>query len=99
MVVGGLIGIVLTAADELAPQHLRRWIPSPVGLGIAGVIPAFNSVSMFVGALAAWILSKNRPSIDRQYTIPVSIGLIAGESLTGVVIILAEQAPSILDNL
>ena len=96
---GGLIGIGLTVADELAPERYRRWIPSPVGLGIAGVIPAFNGVSMFVGALAAWLLSKARPAIDHQYTIPVSSGLIAGESLMGVVIILAEQVPSIFDNL
>ena len=99
MSIGGLVGIALTLADEFAPPNYRRWIPSPIGLGIAGVIPGFNCVSMFVGSLAAWIVSKAAPAVDREYTIPVSSGLIAGESLMGVVIILAEQAPTLLENL
>ncbi len=95
MSVGAIVGVVLTLADEFAPPRYRKWIPSAVGLGIAGVIPAFNSVSMFVGALAAWFVAKAAPAVDREYTIPVSSGLIAGESLMGVAIIFADQAPTI----
>src|SRR5207302_10114019 len=53
MAVGGAIGILLTLAEELLPRQYRRWLPSATGLGIAGVVPAFNSISMFIGALAA----------------------------------------------
>ncbi|MBM4076866.1 MAG: OPT family oligopeptide transporter, partial [Planctomycetes bacterium] len=47
MVVGGVIGIILSLLEEYAPKKYRHWIPSATGLGIAGVIPAFNSFAMF----------------------------------------------------
>jgi len=86
--VGGLVGIVLTLLEELGPRRWRRWLPSTTGLGIAGVIPAFNSFAMFAGALIAWAFAKARPQAAETYTVPVSSGLIAGESLMGVAIIL-----------
>jgi uncharacterized oligopeptide transporter (OPT) family protein len=96
MLVGALFGIMLTLAEEFLPKKYRKFIPSATGLGIAGVIPAFNSISMFLGALGAWILAKYRPKIDERYTVAVSSGLIAGESLMGVAIILAQEGPGML---
>ena len=88
IVVGAILGIILTLLEEFAPQKWRRWIPSTTGLGIAGVIPAFNSIAMFVGALVAWLLARSAPKTGETYTVTVSSGLIAGESLMGVGIIL-----------
>ena len=69
------------------PKH-KQFIPSATGLGLAFTINGFNSISMFIGAgLALWF-SKARPKLHEQYTIPVSSGLIAGESLMGVVLAL-----------
>ncbi|MBI5756980.1 MAG: OPT/YSL family transporter, partial [Planctomycetales bacterium] len=99
MLVGGAIGVLLTLAEEFLPKKYRPWIPSPTGLGIAGVIPAFNAMSMFLGSLAAWILSKTNAKADEEYTIPVSSGLIAGESLMGVAIILWMQGPALLKQI
>ena len=89
IVVGAVLGIVLTLVEEFGPKSWRPWLPSTTGLGIAGVIPAFNSFAMFAGALAAWLFAKARPQAAETYTVPVSSGLIAGESLMGVAIILA----------
>jgi uncharacterized oligopeptide transporter (OPT) family protein len=86
--VGAAIGIVLTLLEELGPKAWRPWLPSTTGLGIAGVIPAFNSIAMFAGALVAWLVARARPNVAETYTVPVSSGLIAGESLMGVAIIL-----------
>jgi uncharacterized oligopeptide transporter (OPT) family protein len=86
--VGAAIGIALTLLEEFGPKRWRPWLPSTTGLGIAGVIPAFNSFAMFAGALAAWAFAKARPKLADTYTVPVSSGLIAGESLMGVAIIL-----------
>ncbi len=97
MAVGGLIGILLALAEEFSPPHVRKWIPSSTALGIAGVIPAYNSVSMFIGALAAWLLSKSQPEIDAKYTVPVSSGLIAGESLMGVTFIFINNGPGMFE--
>jgi uncharacterized oligopeptide transporter (OPT) family protein len=88
IVVGGLLGILLTLLEEFGPRAWRPWLPSTTGLGIAGVIPAFNSFAMFAGALAAWAFARARPKLAETYTVPVSSGLIAGESLMGVAIIL-----------
>jgi uncharacterized oligopeptide transporter (OPT) family protein len=86
--VGAALGIALTLLEEFGPRRLRPWLPSTTGLGIAGVIPAFNSFAMFAGALAAWLFARARPRAAEAYVVPVSSGLIAGESLMGVGIIL-----------
>jgi len=88
IVVGAVLGIVLTLLEEFAPKHWKPWIPSTTGLGIAGVIPAFNAIAMFIGALIAWLVARAAPKAAEAYTVPVSSGLIAGESLMGVAIIL-----------
>jgi uncharacterized oligopeptide transporter (OPT) family protein len=88
IVVGAAVGIALTLLEEFGPRAWRPWLPSTTGLGIAGVIPAFNSIAMFVGALVAWLVAKARPQLAETYTVPVSSGLIAGESLMAVGIIL-----------
>ena len=56
-------------------------------------------MSMFAGALIAWFVAKYRRDIDEQYTIPFSSGLIAGESLIGVAIILIVQGPGLIRSL
>lgn len=99
MVLGGLVGIAITLAEHFLPPRYARWIPSATGLGIAGVIPAFNSISMFLGALAAWLWAKADARRADQYTIPASSGLIAGESLMGVAIILWLQAPGMIQEI
>jgi OPT family oligopeptide transporter len=87
--IGAALGVVLTLLEEFAPKRWKPWIPSTTGLGIAGVIPAFNSIAMFVGAFVAWLAMKASPKAADDYTVPVSSGLIAGESLMGVAIILS----------
>ena len=77
-------GILIALAEEFLPKRYVKWIPSATGLGIAGVIPAFNSISMFLGAFAAWIWLKTHRKSAEDYTISGASGLIAGESLTGV---------------
>jgi len=69
------------------PRH-KKFIPSPVGMGLAFTINGFNSISFFIGACIALWLSKAKPRVHEEYTIPVSSGIIAGESLLGVLIAL-----------
>jgi uncharacterized oligopeptide transporter (OPT) family protein len=85
---GLLLGIALALAEKLAPKPLQPFVPSPAGLGIAMVIPGSNAIAMFVGALGAWAWRKwRRVSADR-YVTPIASGVIAGESLMGVVVAL-----------
>ncbi|HUK62696.1 MAG TPA: OPT/YSL family transporter, partial [Dongiaceae bacterium] len=85
LVIGGALGIVIPLAEMRFPKQ-KRFIPSATGLGLAFTINGFNSISMFLGALLALWFSKWRPKLHEQYTIPVSSGIIAGESLMGVTI-------------
>ncbi len=85
MGIGGALGIIITLLEKRFPDH-RHLIPSPTGLGLAFVIPAWNSMSMFAGALAAWWFEKKHKEASDTYTIPVASGLIAGESIMGVLI-------------
>jgi OPT family oligopeptide transporter len=88
MLIGALIGVALPLLERVLPERTHKYIPSATGLGLAFVIPFFNSLSMFVGALVGWILEKSSPKVADDFLIPVSSGLIAGESILGVVVAL-----------
>ena len=91
MLVGAAIGIVLPLLELAFPKH-KEWVPSAMGVGLALVIPCFNSISMFLGALLAWAFSRLNREAAERYTIPCASGLIAGESLLGVAIALLAVA-------
>jgi uncharacterized oligopeptide transporter (OPT) family protein len=95
MIVGGALGIALILAEEYTPRQHRKWLPSATGLGISGVIAPTTSISMFLGAFAAWLVAKASAKTDERYTVPVSSGLIAGESLMGVAVKLWIAAPGL----
>ena len=83
--VGAVLGVMLVLIEKAFPKQ-RRFIPSPTGLGLAFTTPAFNTISMFLGALVALILELKRPVLAERTIVPVSSGFIAGESLVGVLI-------------
>ncbi len=85
---GGLIGILIPLLERLLPVKARPFVPSAMGLGLAFVIPFWNTLSIFVGALIAWVMTKQARDLASTYIIPVASGLIAGESLVGVMIAL-----------
>jgi len=83
--VGGTLGIILPLLEMALPRW-KKFIPSATGLGIAFTINGFNAISFFIGAcLAAWF-KRARPKLAAEFTIPVSSGIIAGESLMGVAV-------------
>jgi OPT family oligopeptide transporter len=85
LVIGATLGILLTVLETAFPKH-KKFIPSPTGVGLAFTINGFNTISMFLGALLAMGFAKWKPKTAEQYTVPVSSGIIAGESLMGVAI-------------
>lgn len=84
--IGFALGSVLAVLERFAPAKVKPLVPSPSGLGIAMVIPAYNAVSMFIGALIAHLLRKKLGDKGDELTLPVSSGFIAGESLMGILI-------------
>jgi putative OPT family oligopeptide transporter len=87
LAIGGLLGLLIPTLEKLFPKA-RPYIPSAMGLGLALVIPFFNTLSMFIGAVIAWVLAKVASETAELYTIPVASGIIAGESLMGVAVAL-----------
>jgi uncharacterized oligopeptide transporter (OPT) family protein len=85
LMIGATLGVLLTVLELAFPKQ-KKFIPSPTGLGLAFTINGFNTVSMFIGALLALGFARWKPKTAEQYTVPVSSGIIAGESLMGVLI-------------
>ena len=88
ILIGGLVGAILPLVEAALPKKARAFMPSAMGLGLAMVIPGTNSVSMFLGAGIARIWEKRYALNAKNFLIPISSGLIAGESLVGVAVAL-----------
>jgi OPT family oligopeptide transporter len=88
LVIGGLAGILLVLLARYSPPKAQAWIPSPMGLGLAFTFHFYYGFSMFLGGLIAWAVKKKWPKRDALYTFPVASGVIAGESLMGIFLIL-----------
>ena len=82
--IGSAAGFVLALLEKLVPAKFKVWVPSPASVGLAIVIPAYNSISMFLGALLGLFATKVAPNWTARFLIVLAAGIIAGESLTGV---------------
>jgi uncharacterized oligopeptide transporter (OPT) family protein len=91
LVVGGIVGLIIPLLELALPKH-RKYIPSAMGLGLAMVIPFWNSLSMFIGGTITLILEKTVKPLADKYIIPASSGVIAGESIIGILIALLMSA-------
>lgn len=83
LILGGLVGILLVVLERVRPRW-KKFLPSPIALGLAFTMPAWNAISMAIGAVIAFALEKKRPVIAAAFVVAVASGLIAGESLIGV---------------
>ncbi len=84
MLVGAILGVVLSVLEKTLPKHLARWVPSPVSVGLAFAIPAYYAISFFLGAVLQSIGQKFAPAWTARYAIVLAAGIMAGESLMGV---------------
>jgi uncharacterized oligopeptide transporter (OPT) family protein len=84
--IGGAAGTVLSLFEELVPRDKKRYTLSSAAVGIAWVIPAWNSLSMFLGALLAWLVTRANRTKGERYNLAVASGLIAGESLMAILV-------------
>jgi uncharacterized oligopeptide transporter (OPT) family protein len=83
--IGLLSGTALAIVEWLFPKA-RRWLPSATGVGLGMILPVATSVSFVLGACLAWAFERvNKRQADR-FVIPISSGVIAGESICGVLV-------------
>lgn len=93
-----IFGIVLAFAESVAPAKARRWIPSASSIGFAFIIPPFISLAMFVGSMVRVVAESLRPRWSAKYLIVLAAGLVAGESLAGILSALASFIPGVLQS-
>ncbi len=86
MLIGVAVGVIIPLLEKWFPKA-AKYIPSSMGIGLSFVIPFWNSLSMFLGALIVLIIEHKKKSLE-EYIVPAASGIIAGESLAGVFIIL-----------
>jgi uncharacterized oligopeptide transporter (OPT) family protein len=83
--IGLLGGTVLAITEWVFPKE-RKWIPSATGIGLGLLLPFFTSLSFALGALAARVFHRISKTQAERLTVPISSGLIAGESIVGVIV-------------
>ena len=88
MAVAAVLALVFTLAGELGSDQVKRWVPSPTGLGLSFILPASNSYTFLLGAVMAELCAKRAPKIGERYNVAIASGLIAGESVMGVLVAL-----------
>jgi uncharacterized oligopeptide transporter (OPT) family protein len=92
MGVSAALAVVLTLAGELGSKRVKRWVPSPTGLGLSFILPAANSYTFLLGALMAEVAKRRSEKKAELYTVAIASGVIAGESVMGVVVALWNAA-------
>ncbi|AKQ67009.1 hypothetical protein A176_003921 [Myxococcus hansupus] len=83
-----LAAALLTLAERLLPTRVRHWVPSPLGMGLACLLPASTALGFFLGGLAAAAARKWHFREEGGGVLTLAAGLIAGEGVMGVVIVL-----------
>jgi len=98
IVVGGLVGIVLTLLPRIFPER-EHLVPSPAGVGLAWTFHWYYGLLFFLGGVLGWWAEKRYPKWSEEFTFPVASGWIAGESLMGVALVVWENGPELLRKL
>ena len=79
-VIGAATGVALVVASRRWPQ-----VPSPVAIGMAFLLPPYLSLTMAIGAVGFAIVGRARPAWHATHAATLASGLIAGESLVGLI--------------
>ncbi|MCP4809222.1 MAG: OPT family oligopeptide transporter [Proteobacteria bacterium] len=84
-VLGGIcLGIAMPVLRKSLPKKYQDYVPSTLAMGIAMIVPAYYSVSMFLGAMILVAWKKLSPKTCLALSFAVASGLVAGEGLAGI---------------
>jgi len=81
---GFIFGVVMVLLGRV--ERFKKYMPSGLAFGIAFIVPAYYSVSMFLGALVFYFWKKNNPAKAESLGFSIASGLIAGEGLMGILV-------------
>ena len=83
--IGLAVGTALAIVEWLFPKA-RTWLPSATGIGLGMLLPFATSVSFVIGAGLARAYERVDKSQAERFVVPISSGVIAGESIVGVIV-------------
>jgi uncharacterized oligopeptide transporter (OPT) family protein len=84
--IGLAVGVALGLAERFTPSKRRTVLPSATGVGLGLILPFYTSLAFALGAIAASVFRRCDARRADRYVIPVASGLIAGESIVGVIV-------------
>ena len=84
LLIGVVVGVFLSLLEGNA--RLRKWVPSPTGIGIGILVPGSAVITMFTGAVMGelWRMANSKSYEARM--VPIASGFIAGEAIIAVLI-------------
>jgi putative OPT family oligopeptide transporter len=88
---GGLIGVLVIAADALLRRLKSGAHLSPLAVGLGIYLPTQSTLMVVVGAVAGWIFERHantraRSEATKQLGVLLASGMIVGEGLVGVLV-------------
>ena len=89
-----LAAAALGALFAVLEQHpkLKRYAPSPTGLGLGVLLPFASVATIFLGGLIALVWRRARPEQAKAFQVPLASGFIAGEAMMAVLVALLVPA-------
>jgi uncharacterized oligopeptide transporter (OPT) family protein len=93
-----LFGVLVTILEVKGPRRWRPYLPSIAGMGIAAVVGCWDSLTMAVGSVVAWIIARLWPKIGERYTVAAASGIIAGASLIALLITLLRDVLGVIHS-
>jgi putative OPT family oligopeptide transporter len=91
IVVGLVAGAIMVLAEQFLPKSLRAFLPSATGVGLGLILPFQYPLSMFVGACITTVWQRASAVHAEDYVVPVASGVIAGASIMGVLVAMANN--------
>ncbi len=77
------LGIAFTVLEG---TRLKKWTPSPTGIGIGMLVPGSAIVTMFLGALVAAAWPGRKAEGENRTATALASGFIAGEAIIAVIV-------------
>ncbi|WP_342381482.1 OPT/YSL family transporter [Myxococcus stipitatus] len=81
---------ILVLAERVAPARVRRWVPSPLGMGLACLLPPSYALGLFLGGCLSAVSGYVKSTTLEGRWVTLAAGAIAGEGLVGVAIVLSQ---------
>ncbi len=82
LLIGGLVGLVYTLAENI--PRIRPWLPDGLGIGLGLVLSVSLGFSFFIGGFLLWIVLGRWFKVGDTTLTTIAVGSIVAEGIGGV---------------